>query len=102
MIRVSKSCRVVCASHQCRGSVSFVRTWQKKTAMTTRILTVALVLSCGVLLAQERPSQEVMVRILESTGTPADVKLRVLYEVRKIKPEDREPVLVNYIRDEVA
>ena len=27
-----------------------------------------------------------------STGTPADVKRRVLREVRKIKPQDREPV----------
>src|SRR5262245_34043619 len=73
--------------------------------MTTRMLAAALVLICGVLLgaqAQERPSQESMVGIMESTSTPADVKLRVLYEVRKIKPLDREPVLVQYIRDEVA
>jgi hypothetical protein len=69
------------------------------------MLTAALVLCGGVMLgaqAQEQPSQEFMVRILKSTGTPTDVKLRVLYEARKIKPQDREPVLVNYIRDEVA
>src|SRR5918992_1430437 len=73
--------------------------------MTTRMLTAMLVLRCSVLLGaqtQERPSQEFMVKILESTGTPADVKLRVLYEIRKIKPQDREPVLVNYIREEAA
>ncbi len=64
-----------------------------------------LVLCCSVLLgaqAQQQPSQEFMVKILESPGTSADVKLRVLYEVREIKPQDREPVLINYIREEVA
>jgi hypothetical protein len=73
--------------------------------MTTRMLTSTLVLCCGAFLgaqAQQQPSQEFMVKILESTGTSAAVKLRVLYEVRKIKPQDREPVLVNYIRDDVA
>lgn len=30
------------------------------------------------------------------------MKLRLLYEVRKIRPHDREPVVVNYIREEVA
>jgi hypothetical protein len=74
--------------------------------MTIRLtLTVILVLCCSTardLQAQQRPSHDLMVRILESTGTPADVRMRVLREVRKIEPHDREPVLVNYIREQAA
>jgi hypothetical protein len=68
------------------------------------IVTLTAAFCCALYAQQpgQPPSQEFMVRILESQATPADVKLQVLREVRKIKPQDREPVLVKYIREEAA